>query len=190
MKLIRATARFAEATLEYLVFASRWWQVPIYVGLTIGSLLYGVKFGSELIGFIRRAEELTEVESMMAILALIDIVMVMNLLVVVIIGGYSIFTSKLDFSKTKDRPQWLDNLDADRLKVTLATSLASISAVHLLKSYIDIHSEQRVNDLSTLKYEIAIHLLFVLSSLALAWIARSLDVDRSNRKLRKGIAKH
>lgn len=177
MKLFRRTARAVEYAIEYLVFASRWWQAPIYFGLVIGSTLYTYKFLLELIALVKNAVVFTEVQVMLAILALIDISMVMNLLVIVIIGGYSIFTSKIDFSKAEDRPQWIDNLDADRLKVKLATSLASISGVHLLKTFIDIHSQERMADLEGLNYEIYIHMVFIVSSLVLAYIAKILDTD-------------
>ncbi len=122
-----------------------------------------------------RIDEFTEVQVMLSILGLIDISMVMNLLVIVIIGGYSIFTSRIDFDEQEDRPHWIDHLDADRLKVKLATSLASISGVHLLKTFIDIHSETETGSYEDLKFEITIHLVFIISALILAWIARILD---------------
>jgi uncharacterized protein (TIGR00645 family) len=81
----------------------------------------------------------------------------------------------LDFEGSEDRPQWLDNLDADRLKVKLSTSLASISGVHLLKTFIDVHSEVKMGDMKNLTFEIAIHLVFIISALVLAWIVRILN---------------
>src|SRR5438045_1282652 len=129
-----------ETTIEYTVFASRWFQAPIYLGLVVGSGLYVYKFVDELVGLAMHLTQWSEVEVMLGILGLIDISMVMNLLIIVIIGGYSIFTSRIDFDEQEDRPHWIDDLDADRLKVKLATSLASISGVHLLKTFIDIHS--------------------------------------------------
>ena len=136
------------------------------------------KFLGELVFLARRIDSFTEVEVMLGILGLIDISMVMNLLVIVIIGGYSIFTSRIDFDEQEDRPHWIDHLDADRLKVKLATSLASISGVHLLKTFIDIHSETNTTKgLDALKYEIVIHMVFIISALILAWIAGILDPD-------------
>jgi uncharacterized protein (TIGR00645 family) len=81
----------------------------------------------------------------------------------------------LDFEGSEDRPQWLDNLDADRLKVKLSTSLASISGVHLLKTFIDVHSEEKTGDMNALKFEIGIHLVFIVSALVLAGIVRILN---------------
>jgi uncharacterized protein (TIGR00645 family) len=175
MSLIRKVNNAIESLVEYLVFASRWFQAPIYLGLIIGSGLYVYKFMQELAGIAMNIDILTEVEVMLGILGLIDISMVMNLLVIVIIGGYSIFTSRIDFDEQEDRPHWIDHLDADRLKVKLATSLASISGVHLLKTFIDIHSETETGSFDALMFEIIIHLVFIVSALVLAWIAKILD---------------
>jgi uncharacterized protein (TIGR00645 family) len=171
----RKVNRAVEGTIEWCVFASRWIQAPVYLGLIFGGLLYMYKFMEELFTMFQNLQAWTEVQMMLAVLGLIDISMVMNLLVIVIIGGYSIFTSKIDFEEQEDRPHWIDNLDADRLKVKLATSLASISGVHLLKTFIDIHSETETGSYDALKFEIIIHLVFIISALILAWIARILD---------------
>ena len=167
--------RAVEGTIEWCVFASRWIQAPVYLGLIVGGLLYVYKFMQELSWMAQNLQAWTEVEMMLAVLGLIDISMVMNLLVIVVIGGYSIFTSRIDFEEQEDRPHWIDNLDADRLKVKLATSLASISGVHLLKTFIDIHSETETGSYDALKFEIIIHLVFIVSALILAWIAKILD---------------
>jgi uncharacterized protein (TIGR00645 family) len=165
---------FVEDTIEYLIFFARWLQAPIYLGLVFGCALYTFKFLEELSYLALGIETFTEVEVMLAILGLIDISMVMNLLVIVIVGGYSIFTSKIDFEGKEDKPQWLDKLDADRLKVKLSSSLASISGVHLLKTFIDIHEESKTGNFGPLNFEIAIHLVFIFSSLMLAWIVKIL----------------
>ena len=178
MSLARKVNKSIESVVEFLVFFSRWFQAPVYMGLIIGSGLYVYKFMEELSRLALSIQKLTEVEVMLAILGLIDISMVMNLLVIVIIGGYSIFTSKIDFDEQEDRPHWIDHLDADRLKVKLATSLASISGVHLLKTFIDIHSNTNTSkEMTALMYEIIIHMVFIVSALVLAWIAKILDKD-------------
>lgn len=187
MSAFKTFNKAVEATIEFLIFFSRWLQAPIYLGLIIGSLLYVYKFMEELARLALSIQTITEVEAMLAILGLIDISMVMNLLVIVIIGGYSIFTSKIDFDEQEDRPHWIDHLDADRLKVKLATSLASISGVHLLKTFIDIHSETETGKYSDLNYEIAIHLVFIISALILAWIARILDTEEIQKKKKKSV---
>jgi uncharacterized protein (TIGR00645 family) len=173
--MIRQVSKAIENTVESMVFMSRWFQAPVYLGLIIGSGLYVFKFMQELATLAINVDTYTEVHMMLGILGLIDISMVMNLLIIVIIGGYSIFTSKIDFDGQEDRPQWIDHLDADRLKVKLSTSLASISGVHLLRTFIDIHSETRTGDMAALKFELAIHMVFIISSLVLAWIDRILE---------------
>jgi uncharacterized protein (TIGR00645 family) len=175
MSALRKVTKAIEDIIEYLVFAARWFQALIYLGLILGSGLYVYKFMEELATLARNIQNWSEVQVMLAILGLIDISMVMNLLVIVIIGGYSIFTSRIDFDEQEDRPHWIDNLDADRLKVKLATSLASISGVHLLKTFIDIHSETETGSYEALMFEIIIHLVFIISALILAWIAKILD---------------
>lgn len=170
-------AKVFENITEYLIFASRWIQAPMYLGLVFGSGLYLIKFFEELIHTTNHLYEWSEVTVMLRILGLIDASMVLNLLIIVIVGGYSIFTSKIDFDEQEDRPQWLDHLDAGRLKIKLATSLASISGVHLLKTFIDIHSQtKKAEDLEALKYEIIIHLVFIVSALLLAWVEQVLAV--------------
>ena len=162
---------FFEEITEYFIFASRWIQAPMYLGLVAASALYLFKFFEELWIIAQSVAEKSEVEIMLGILGLIDASMVLNLLIIVIVGGYSIFTSKIDFTEHEDRPHWLDHLDAGRLKIKLATSLASISGVHLLKTFIDIHEEgAKAGGRDDLKYEIIIHLVFIVSALLLAWI--------------------
>lgn len=164
-------ATFFENITEYLIFASRWVQAPMYLGLVVASGLYLFKFFEELYEIAQHLYGTTEVDVMLGILGLIDASMVLNLLIIVIVGGYSIFTSKIDFTEHEDRPHWLDHLDAGRLKIKLATSLASISGVHLLKTFIDIHQESRSEGgREDLKYEITIHLVFIVSALLLAWV--------------------
>ncbi len=176
MSIMKGLSKGFESIIEFSIFASRWFQAPVYLGLIFGSGLYVYKFIGELVFLALRIDEFTEVQVMLSVLGLIDISMVMNLLIIVIIGGYSIFTSRIDFDGQEDRPQWIDHLDADRLKVKLATSLASISGVHLLKTFIDIHSEtNNTKGVESLKYEIIIHMVFIISALILAWIARILD---------------
>jgi uncharacterized protein (TIGR00645 family) len=183
MSMLRKVNSAIEGIIEYLVFASRWFQAPIYLGLIIGSGLYVYKFMEELAFLAMNLTTMTEVQVMLGILGLIDISMVMNLLVIVIIGGYSIFTSRIDFDEQEDRPHWIDNLDADRLKVKLATSLASISGVHLLKTFIDIHSETETGSYRSLEFEITIHLVFIISALILAWIAKILEHKSDNKEV-------
>jgi uncharacterized protein (TIGR00645 family) len=177
-------ATFFEAITEYIIFASRWIQAPMYLGLVFGSVLYLYKFFEELYHIAEKVTVVSEVHVMLGILSLIDASMVLNLIIIVVVGGYSIFTSKIDFTEHEDRPHWLDHLDAGRLKIKLATSLASISGVHLLKTFIDIHQESgSEGGREDLKYEIIIHLVFIISALLLAWIEQVLALtDRTTKQ--------
>lgn len=180
-----------ENFIESVIFASRWLQMPVYLGLIVGTGLYVWKFFQELIHLANEISKFTEVDVMLSILGLIDISMVMNLLVIVIVGGYSIFTSRIDFSEHEDRPHWLDHMDAGILKIKLATSLASISGVHLLRTFIDIHKEAEKNNFESVIIEIIIHIVFILSALMLAWVERILHESHyAAHKLEKEIHEH
>ena len=114
--------------------------------------------------------------------------MVMNLLVMVIIGGYSIFTSKIDVDQHEDKPLWLEELDAGRLKIKLASSLASISGVHLLKTFIDVRGAQEFEGVAGISIEIAIHLAFIISALFLAYtekIQHGYHISDPNKRIQK-----
>jgi uncharacterized protein (TIGR00645 family) len=167
-------SRFFETAIETLIFGSRWIQAPMYLGLVLGSIFYLSKFIEEIILITTHIDQASPTDAMLAILGMIDASMVLNLLMIVIVGGYSIFVSKIDFSESEDKPQWLDNLDAGRLKINLATSLALISGVHLLKTYIYIQSTADSGNPGELMYEIIIHVVFIVSALLLAWIERVL----------------
>ncbi len=166
-----------ENFFEKTIFWSRWVQAPMYMGLAIGSFFYLYQFMYELFHmyegmFIGVPDEegvinkFSEGETMLSMLALVDVSMVMNLVVMVIIGGYSIFTSHIDLEDNEDKPLWLDGLDAGMLKIKLATSLASISGVHLLKTFIDIRGSIQSDSINGILIEIAIHMAFIVS----AWL--------------------
>ena len=123
------------------------------------------QFMHELVHLISKAGTLTEVEVMLIVLGLIDVVMIANLLVMVIIGGYETFVSKLDLEGNPDQPEWLSHVNAGVLKVKLAVALISISSIHLLRTFINApHMEDRV-----VIIQIAIHISFLVSAIAIAW---------------------
>ena len=157
-----------ENFFEGIMFWSRWVQAPLYAGLVVGAILYLVKFFQELYHTFEKTLELHEIEMMLKILSLVDISMVMNLVVMVTIGGYSIFTSKIDVDMHDDKPLWLEGLDAGQLKIKLATSLASISGVQLLKTFIDYREEEEKAGTEGIIIEIVIHMVFILSALLLS----------------------
>lgn len=154
-----------EKKIESFIFFSRWLQAPVYLGLIVASLLYAFKFMVQLWHLMSNIADLTENSIMLAVLGLIDISMVINLLVVVFIGGYYTFVSKIDFDNSADKPDWLTKINASTLKIKLIISLVSISGVHLLKTFIDIHNIP----LQDAVLQISIHLVFLLSAMILAY---------------------
>lgn len=172
-------------TLAAFIFASRWLQAPLYLGLIVAQAIYVVLFFIELWHLIEDAiiaGNITEVEVMLSVLALIDIVMIANLLIMVIIGGYETFVSKISLRGHPDRPDWLSHINANLLKVKLAVSIISISSIHLLTTFIEVgrmdgglvldSDGEIVYSSEGVMWEIAIHLAFIVSALALTLIDR------------------
>ena len=157
-----------EGFFEGFIFWSRWVQAPLYTGLIIASFFYLYKFFQELMYMVKYTTIWNETKMMLSILGLVDISMVMNLVVMVTIGGYSIFTSRIDVEMHEDKPLWLEGLDAGQLKIKLATSLASISGVYLLKTFIDYRNEVQKTSPEGIVIEIVIHMVFIISALLLS----------------------
>lgn len=124
--------------LPRFVFWSRWLQAPLYLGLIIVLGVYVYQFGLGLIHLITQANTLTENQIMLQALDLIDVVMIANLLIMVIIGGYETFVSKLNLHNHPDMPEWLDEVNAGTMKIKLAIALIGISSIHLLRTFIDL----------------------------------------------------
>jgi uncharacterized protein (TIGR00645 family) len=172
-------------TLGGMIFFSRWLQAPLYFGLIVAQGVYVWRFMVELwhlIGFCffghpapgtsaNAADGETVV--MLSVLGLIDVVMIANLLIMVIVGGYETFVSRLRLDGHPDQPEWLSHVNAGVLKVKLATALIGISSIHLLKTFIsaaDFSATDAGN--KTILWQVIIHMAFVLSAIALAWIDR------------------
>ena len=173
-------------TLPGLIFASRWLQLPLYLGLIIAQGVYVWLFWQEtyyllLAAFgntsalahvletvsvegVEFSGDLDETVIMLVVLGLIDVVMISNLLIMVIVGGYETFVSRMNLEGHPDQPEWLSHVNASVLKVKLATAIIGISSIHLLKTFInpDAYSEK------TLIAQVVIHLTFLVSALAIA----------------------
>jgi uncharacterized protein (TIGR00645 family) len=179
--------------LPGLIFASRWLQLPLYLGLIAAQAVYVVHFLIELwhlvvaaagsqtalqqlissIGYKTTAPigTLNETVIMLVVLALIDVVMISNLLIMVIVGGYETFVSRMDLEGHPDQPEWLSHVNASVLKVKLATAIIGISSIHLLKTFINADNyTDRV-----LIAQTAIHITFLLSAMAIAYTDRIMD---------------
>ena len=148
-----------------LIFLSRWLQAPLYFGLIVAQAVYVYHFVIELWHLVVQTTTIKESEIMLVVLGLIDVVMIANLLIMVIVGGYETFVSRLNLKGHPDEPEWLSHVNAGVLKVKLATALIGISSIHLLKTFLDTenHSEKSI------LWQVVIHLTFVVSAVLLAW---------------------
>lgn len=126
--------------LAALIFSSRWLQLPLYLGLIVAQGVYVVLFIKELWHLILGATSLSEQQMMLVVLGLIDVVMISNLLMMVIVGGYETFVSRLGLQHHPDQPEWLNHVNASVLKVKLAMAIIGISSIHLLKTFIEAGS--------------------------------------------------
>ncbi len=176
--------------LPSLIFASRWLQLPLYLGLILAQAVYVFHFWVELVHLIEAAfgntaalkqlvssigyksdfevTALNETIIMLVVLALIDVVMISNLLIMVIVGGYETFVSRLHLEDHPDQPEWLSHVNASVLKVKLATAIIGISSIHLLKTFINAANY----DTKVLMWQTIIHVVFLLSALAIAMTDR------------------
>ena len=151
--------------LKSMIFASRWLQAPLYFGLIVAQAVYVYLFMVELSHLIHKIGNLSETDIMLIVLGLIDVVMIANLLIMVIVGGYETFVSRLNLEDHPDQPEWLSHVNAGVLKVKLATALIGISAIHLLKTF--INAEQLTD--RVVLWQVVIHMVFVVSALAMAY---------------------
>jgi len=149
------------------IFMTRWLQAPLYIGLIVAQGVYVWQFWVELVHLFQMManKSMTETALMLVVLGLIDVVMISNLLVMVIVGGWETFVSRLELENHPDQPEWLSHVNAGVLKVKLATAIIGISSIHLLKTFINAASY----DEKTLMWQTFIHITFVLSALAIAY---------------------
>ena len=172
--------------LPRFIFASRWLQLPLYIGLIAAQGVYVYHFLVELVHLIEAVfgsqaalqalvtsigyksdvplTSLNETVIMLVVLALIDVVMISNLLIMVIVGGYETFVSRMALEGHPDQPEWLSHVNASVLKVKLATAIIGISSIHLLKTFINAANY----DTKVLLWQTIIHVTFLLSALAIA----------------------
>ncbi len=172
--------------LGSLIFFSRWLQAPLYLGLIVAQAVYVYQFFLELVHLVHDViygkmtdgvlKVISEQQIMIAVLGMIDVVMVANLLVMVIVGGYETFVSRLNLRGHPDEPEWLSHVNAGALKVKLATALIGISSIHLLRTFIEIGSLKTtpagldVNH--QILWQVVVHITFVVSALLLAFTDR------------------
>ena len=185
--------------LPNLIFASRWLQLPLYLGLILAQAVYVVHFLVELTHLVEAAfgnqtalqalinsigykpeapiTSLNETVIMLVVLALIDVVMISNLLIMVIVGGYETFVSRLDLEGHRDQPEWLSHVNASVLKVKLGLSIIGISSIHLLKTFINAGNYTD----KVLIAQTAIHITFLLSAIAIAYTDKLMSSTASGK---------
>ena len=192
--------------LPALIFSSRWLQLPLYLGLIVAQAVYVFLFGKELWHLIHDTPRLGEQDIMLIVLGLIDVVMISNLLMMVIVGGYETFVSRLRLENHPDQPEWLSHVNASVLKVKLAMAIIGISSIHLLKTFIaagalgglpfctpeqfaQIRSaEVLVKPLCAqltatgVLWQTIIHCVFILSAIGIAWTDRIMQGGNAKAK--------
>ena len=154
-----------------IVFSSRWLQAPLYLGLIIAQAVYVYHFGVELMHLVQHTQTVTETQIMLVVLGLIDVVMIANLLLMVIVGGYETFVSRLYLDGNPDQPEWLEHVNAGTMKVKLSMALIGISSIHLLKTFIEAPNLSQ----QTMMWQVIIHMTFVLSAMAMAYTNRLME---------------
>lgn len=180
--------------LATLIFSSRWLQLPLYLGLIVAQGVYVILFLKELWHLISEATKLSEHAMMLIVLGLIDVAMISNLLMMVIVGGYETFVSRLRLERHPDQPEWLSHVNASVLKVKLAMAIIGISSVHLLKTFINVGDiglpplpDQTVSTGTSMRlstegvmWQIIIHAVFILSAIGIAWTDRIMQTQFHN----------
>jgi uncharacterized protein (TIGR00645 family) len=157
-----------------MIFAARWLQLPLYLGLILAMGIYVYQFWKEMVHILHivASRDVNETEIMLGVLSLIDVVMIANLLIMVIVGGYETFVSRLYIEGHPDQPEWLSHVNASVLKVKLATAIIGISSIHLLKTFINAAQLEE----KTMMWQTIIHLTFLVSAIAIAAADRVLGI--------------
>jgi uncharacterized protein (TIGR00645 family) len=161
--------------LPQLIFASRWLQLPLYLGLIVAQCVYVFLFVKELWHLVHGAMNFTEQEIMLVVLGLIDVVMISNLLIMVIVGGYETFVSRLELEGHPDQPEWLSHVNASVLKIKLAMAIIGISSIHLLRTFIEagnLGSSRTTYTETGVMWQMFIHLTFIVSAIGIAYVDR------------------
>ena len=161
--------------LPQLIFASRWLQLPLYLGLIVAQCVYVALFLKELWHLVSHTFTFSEQQIMLVVLGLIDVVMISNLLIMVIVGGYETFVSRLELQNHPDQPEWLSHVNASVLKIKLAMAIIGISSIHLLRTFIEaggLGSNRTLYTESGVMWQALIHGLFILSAIGIAAVDR------------------
>lgn len=162
--------------ISRLIFMGRWFQAPLYLGLLFVLAAYAYRFSLELFHLISHIQAASNIDIMLGALDLIDVVMIANLLIMVTLGGYETFVSRLDIDSHPDQPEWLDHLDAGGMKVKLALALIGISSIHLLRTFIDPDKQSQ----HAVLWQVIIHLTLVISAISIAYTNSLLSKSKAH----------
>ena len=161
--------------LPALIFSSRWLQLPLYIGLIIAQCVYVILFMKELWHLVLGSFKFSEQEIMLVVLGLIDVVMISNLLIMVIVGGYETFVSRLELHRHPDQPEWLSHVNASVLKIKLAMAIIGISSIHLLRTFIyagQLGKPESSFTVESVMWQAIIHSVFVASAIGIAYVEK------------------
>jgi uncharacterized protein (TIGR00645 family) len=167
-KLTRNVAR--------IIFLGRWLQAPMYLGLLVVLGAYVYRFLVELVHIMGNIRDIQDTQIMLGVLNLIDVVMIANLLIMVVMGGYETFVSKLHLQDNPDQPEWLSEVDAGVMKIKLALALIGISSIHLLRVFIEPGTPLVFN--YSVMWQVIIHLTLIVSAMAIAMTNRIMHVEK------------
>ena len=161
-----------EKTIEKLLFASRWILAPVYLGMSLALVALGIKFFMELFHLLTHVVSLSESDLVLVLLALVDMVLVGSLIVMVMFSGYENFVSALDVEEGTEKLSWLGKLDANSLKLKVASSIVAISSIHLLRAFMQTPERISKDGETTLMWYVIIHLTFVVSAVLMGVLDR------------------
>jgi len=161
-----------EHSIETAIFRSRWLLAPFFLGLILGIVLLLIKFIQELIHLSMHVITATEADIIIGILTLVDMSLVGSLLLMIIFSGYEIFVSKIDVAQHADRPEWMGKVDFGGLKLKVIGAIVAISAIDLLKTFVEIPEEPTAGNTDMYLWKVTLHMAFVLSGVIFAWMDR------------------
>lgn len=165
----RSILQQTEYGVEWVVFTSRWLQAPVYLGLIAAQVLYAGRFVRDVFLMFRSSPQIEANDFMQAMLGLVDVVMVVNLITMVVIGGWTTFVSRLDLGDSPDKPRWLGHIDPGTLKTKVAGALIGISGIHLLQTFTKLAEDGTHVTPYQVTWQVIIHTTFVLATVLLAW---------------------
>ena len=168
MSDLSANKPAVERWLEAGLFHSRWLMAPFYLGLVVALAVLLVVFFNEAVHEFQHALEMTPEGAILMVLSLIDLSLAGNLVVIVVFSGYENFVSKINTENAEDRPSWMGTLDFSGLKMKLIGSIVAISAISLLRAFMELNEEGSVMDEPRLRWMLILHLTFVGSGLLFA----------------------